>query len=169
MGACKIRLALFEFELLIFQQLYTILQSDINSTVSGFDTEIEAEAFTKYIPTVVGPSSKCLEPNRDCISRDHLYHKNVGSPTANSEMNVKNLLQVDPDMVHEHPIPPEQAVVPEAQCMFNSYDIHNSIDANSEGNKSPYSDYSSDYSPTSGDGLSLDWNDSFVDLFPQLS
>jgi len=166
------------------QQLCEYLQQDVNGSngTSGLDTGDAAQTDSgsaNYIPTVVGTTAECVEPVRDTVNcSDHLYHK-VMEPTVVTTVLNNNTKRVDivnsTRVLHKvvsasvndssislaSPTSSESMFVDDNNCGF---------DIGSDGYRSPYSDISSSLSPsTPHDDLGLDWNDSFVDLFPQLS
>jgi len=163
------------------QQLCEYLQQDsVPEGATGFISGNASQADTgssNYIPTVVGTTAERMEPIRDTLSSDHLYHK-VIEPTVVTTVLNNNTKRVDivnstrvlhkvvSASVNESSI--SLASSPKSESMFMD-DNDCVFDIGSEGNRSPYSDISSSLSPGTPEDLGLDWNDSFVDLFPQLS
>jgi len=114
------------------------------------------------------------------LSSDHLYHKVIEPTTVVTAVLNNNTKQLDivkssPHVIHkvvstsvnDSPVISPMDSPHSSESMFMDNDC--SLDIGSDGNRSPYSDISASLSPGSPDELGLDWNDSFVDLFPQLS
>lgn len=163
------------------QQLCEYLQQDVSDGAAGLVTGDAAQTESgsaNYIPTVVGATAERVEPVRDTVNcSDHLYHK-VIEPTVVTTVLNNNTKRVDivnstrvlhkvvSASVNDSSI---SLASPKSESMFAD-DSDCGFDIGSDGNRSPYSDISSSLSPgTPHDDLGLDWNDSFVDLFPQLS
>lgn len=118
-----------------------------------------------------------MEPHRDTLTSDHLYHK-VVEPCATVVTTVLNSNTKHVDIVDSSSVLHKVVSAsvndssisidsPHSESMF--IDNDSGFDLGSDGNRSPYSDNSTSLSPSSADELGFDWNDSFVDLFPQLS
>lgn len=107
-----------------------------------------------------------MESNTNKINNDHIYHKNIRSPTSPVSLleTSSSYDIVEAPTFQCSPAKPSEF---ELQLESNS-DFSMLDDIGSDGNKSPYSDISSVQSPEGAQDLFLDWNDSFIDLFPQL-
>lgn len=150
------------------QELYTYLQEDDvkceYAGTAGLEPQvIDSASAAEYIPTVVGTTTELLEPVRDNINRDHIYHKNIDKSPCPA---ISMMEACDSDFV--------TGLL--SVCSTPAKDIESrsdlqlvtNEDIGSDGNMSPYSDMSSACSPGSESGLHADWNDCPIDLFPQL-
>lgn len=160
--------------------MYTYLQAEPEkSGTFRPDHEVTNGQHTEYIPTVVGSATELVESHKNyvnsvnSVNTDHVYHKNIkpftptvtisplDSPEVNfTELNLTSLCD-NSDL-------PVLELSAESGMNFYTTSQLDPMNIGSDGSRSPYSDISSAFSPTSADDLNSDWNDSFTDLFPQL-
>lgn len=115
-----------------------------------------------------------MESNKDIVNNDHIYHKDIkSSSTANALLDTTGSSEFTPDLFFEQFVSntketPNLDLHCPPDVNFEAVSILDADDIGSDGNKSPYSDMSSAHSPGNSDDLNFDWNDSFMELFPQL-
>lgn len=137
-----------------------------------------------------------LESHKDSVNSDHIYHKNIPSPEASStlsdsvdiiDLTMDSLENIDTKPINDWSCKSELQQDDNKPFDFDFNELNSfapelcKFELGSDGNGSPcpsdlssppslcedLSSPSSLCSPTSSD-LGLDWNDSFVDLFPSL-
>lgn len=114
---------------------------------------------------MVGPSTELVEPVKETVNSDHIYSKNL---------HQVQLLSYSSSELTDLPSDTDTSTISSVDDILDELfpqrtpTIDNNVsDLGSDGNRSPMSDTSSDFSPNPPhDHFDLD--DTFNDLFPQL-
>lgn len=119
----------------------------------------------------MGSTTEFVEPEQDVVNNDHIYHKNIRSSSTVDTLPESAELSKDMFFTDNSPLESNTVVFlhGEPWTDLGKNSISGDYDIGSDGNKSPYSDISSALSPSSSDGIYMDWNnDSLSELFPHL-